>query len=112
MATAASNLTNAQLEALRRRLEDERSRIVRVLESSDAVSADDGQAEFEETAQRVAEGTQQFAIAERERSLLDEVERALAKLGAGTYGRSEKTGAPIPYARLSAVPWARNGADE
>ena len=112
MATAASNLTTTQLEALRERLEEERRRIVRVLESAAAAPPDDRQAEFEETAQRVAEWTQQLAIAERERALLAEVERALAKLGAGTYGRSEKTGAPIPYERLKAVPWARNGADE
>jgi DnaK suppressor protein len=38
--------------------------------------------------------------------------QALAKLGAGTYGISEKSGAPIPYERLTAVPWARHGADE
>lgn len=112
MATAASNLTKAQLETLRERLEEERRRIARVLESAAAAPPDDVHAEFEETAQRVAERTQQLAIAERERALLVEVDRALAKLGAGTYGTSEKTGAPIPYERLKAVPWARHGADE
>ncbi len=41
-----------------------------------------------------------------------EVERALAKLQDGRYGVSEKSGAPIPYARLAAVPWARTAVGE
>ncbi len=48
----------------------------------------------------------------RERALLVEVERALAKLDEGKYGVSEQTGAPIPYERLAALPWARSGIDE
>jgi RNA polymerase-binding transcription factor DksA len=39
--------------------------------------------------------------------LLTEVEAALARMDAGTYGTSEVSGEPIGYARLSAVPWAR-----
>jgi DnaK suppressor protein len=34
-------------------------------------------------------------VAERERALLGEIDRALAKLAAGTYGMSEATDAPI-----------------
>jgi RNA polymerase-binding transcription factor DksA len=49
---------------------------------------------------------------ERERALLAEVERALAKLDQGTYGVSEKTGAPITYERLAAMPWARHDVEE
>ncbi len=113
MARAESVLTRAQLETLRRRLEDERTRIMRVLQASaGAAPPEDGGTEFEEAAQRSAEETQQLEIAERERALLAEVERALAKLGDGTYGLSEKTGDPIPYARLAAVPWVREGVDE
>lgn len=108
-----STLTKSQLETLRRRLEDERRRVSRVLQSAAAMpSLDDARSEIEETAQRATEMTQQRGVAERERALLAEVDRALAKLQAGTYGLSEKTGAPIPYDRLSAVPWARQGTDE
>lgn len=108
-----STLTKSQLENLRRRLEDERKRVLQVLKSSAAMDAsDDARSEIEETAQRATESTQLRGVAERESALLAEVERALAKIGAGTYGFSEKTGAPIPYDRLSAVPWARQGADE
>lgn len=108
-----SALTKSQLETLRRRLEDERKRVVRVLESwATMPSLDDARSEIEETAQRATEWSHARGVAERERALLAEVDRALAKLQAGTYGLSEKTGAPIPYDRLSAVPWARQGADE
>lgn len=111
--TRKAALTKAQIETLRRRLEDERQRVVRVLEASrTAPLSDDERSEMEEAAQRATEGTQQRGIAERERALLAEVDRALAKIETGTYGVSEKTGAPIPYDRLRAVPWARQGADE
>jgi DnaK suppressor protein len=51
-------------------------------------------------------------LATQERALLAEVEHALGKLDAGTYGISEATGEPIRWARLRALPWARNDVDE
>src|SRR5438105_11386952 len=106
-------LTKTQLETLRRKLEDERSRIVRVLQSAaSGTGADEAVSEMEETAQRATEIAHQRGVAERERALLADVDRALAKIDAGSYGVSEKSGAPIPYDRLRAVPWARQGADE
>jgi DnaK suppressor protein len=112
MQSAQSRLTNEQLEELRRRLEGERRRILRLLEAPAPALADDEQTEFEESAQRATERTQQLGIAERERELLAEIERALTKMRAGTYGVSEETGDPIPYERLAVMPWARRGVDE
>jgi RNA polymerase-binding transcription factor DksA len=63
-------------------------------------------------AQRTTEQDDRVEIADRERALLAEVERALDKLRAGTYGRDEWTGQRIPYDRLIAIPWARRAADE
>lgn len=109
----ANLLTRAQLDTLRRRLEEERTRIRRVLQAAEAAApSGEPEPEMEEAAQRAAERDRQIGIAMRERALLAEVERALAKLDAGGYGLSEKTGAPIPYQRLAAVPWARQGVDE
>lgn len=51
-------------------------------------------------------------LADFDSSLLADVERALAKLEAGTYGMSEDSGAPIPIERLRAVPWARRTREE
>jgi DnaK suppressor protein len=112
MSTDESRLTKSQLETLRRRLEEERSRILGVLQAAATTPPDDQEREIEEAAQRATERAHQVEIAERERALLGEVERALAKFGSGTYGVSETTGDPIPYARLAAVPWARQGVDE
>jgi DnaK suppressor protein len=50
--------------------------------------------------------------AEHNRVHLADVEAALAKMDAGTYGVSEMSGEPIDYARLAAVPWARYSAQE
>lgn len=111
MATA---LTNPQLAELRRRLETERVRLLRVLKASDVAETEDEERspEFEEVAQRATERDQASGVLARERALLAEVERALAKIDQGRYGLSEKTGAPIPYERLAAVPWARQEVDE
>ena len=49
---------------------------------------------------------------EHEHGLLVEIEHALGRIDAGTYGVSEVTGEPIEYARLAAVPWARFTARE
>ncbi len=109
----ASTLTPTQLDALRRKLEEERARILRVLSApAPAGPQPDQETELEEAAQRETERARRAEIDARERALLVEVERALAKLAAGRYGESEKTGDPIPYERLAAVPWARDAVGE
>ena len=77
-----------------------------------AAPSEDERTELEEVAQRSTEGEHQLQVIERERALLAEVERALGKVDAGTYGLSEKSGAPIPFERLRSVPWARVDVDE
>ena len=52
------------------------------------------------------------AIAESLRSRLDAIERALQRLDAGTYGRSVRSGEPIPDERLEADPAAELTIDE
>ena len=97
---------------LRRKLLDERRRILRVVQEPLSEAPSDEPVEEAEAAQRAAERDQELGVAGPERALLAEVDRALAKMDAGTYGVSEKTGEPIPYPRLAAVPWAREGVDE
>lgn len=109
----ASALTKSQLDRLRRSLEQERTRILRFLDAPETTAPPEAPGpEVEEAAQRSAESDQRLGIVARERALLAEVERALAKLDEGSYGVSEATGDPIPYERLAAVPWARTGVDE
>ena len=52
------------------------------------------------------------AIAESLRNRLDAIERALQRLNAGTYGRSVRSGEPIPDERLEADPAAELTIDE
>ena len=47
------------------------------------------------------------AGAQRARDALAEIEHALARMRAGTYGRCEACGAPVPVERLEAIPSAR-----
>ncbi len=51
-------------------------------------------------------------LAENLRGELAAVERAEARLAAGTYGRSIETGKPIPDGRLEALPTAERTAEE
>lgn len=107
-----ARLSQIQLDELRRALEQERARILRVLGSTVPRAAQrDQDTESEERAQRESERTQELEIEARERALLADVEHALAKFTRGEYGVGEKTGAPMSWERLRAVPWAREPAD-
>jgi len=109
---AKTAMSKTQLETLRHKLQNERSRVMRVLQDSVARGPAGEQSEVEEAAQRLTERTEQLRVAERERTLLAEIDHALAKFDAGTYGVSEKTGTPISFERLNALPWARQDTDE
>lgn len=62
---------------------------------------------FADSGQVAAEQGENQALAAQLRNELEEVERALAKLDQGTYGRCETCGEPIAPARLEAKPAAR-----
>jgi DnaK suppressor protein len=47
-------------------------------------------------------------LVDRDAKLLIEVERALRKIAAGTYGTCEVTGEPIGFDRLRLRPWTRH----
>jgi DnaK suppressor protein len=107
-------LTTGQRESLRRLLEDKRKSLLRDIELREEEAAE-GQvdsAEIEDIAEGVVEDRDRAALMEHDRALLAEVEHALARMDSGTYGLSEASGRPIPFARLREVPWARTDADE
>lgn len=109
---AKTMLTKTQLETLRQKLQAERRRILAVVQQPLSEAPSDEPRELEEVAQRAREREEELGVGAAERAVLADVDRALAKLDAGTYGLSEKTGAAIPFERLQAVPWARQGVDE
>lgn len=57
-------------------------------------------------------GTQQLdrerdlALSAQARAAVEEIDRALEKIGNGTYGSCERCGKAIPKPRLEAIPWA------
>lgn len=112
-------LTSAQREELRRVLEAKREQLLHVLrEHEDFEEAQDENVLEREPgdpadlAESAIEDNDRIAKAEHDLELLEEVDHALTRLDAGTYGLSEASGRPIPYERLRAVPWARYDADE
>lgn len=64
-------------------------------------------ANFADSSQVTAERGEAETLAGTLRDTLDEVEKALAKLDAGTYGVCESCGKPIAAARLEAMPAAK-----
>jgi len=48
-----------------------------------------------------------LGLVEKDRNLLRDIQAALGKINAGTYGICEGTGKPISKPRLEAQPWAR-----
>jgi RNA polymerase-binding transcription factor DksA len=87
-------------------LEDERDRVRGQLQGlhADDVSFDDG---FADTSQVTAERGEIEALSGSLAETLRDLDDALAKLDAGSYGRCERCGNDIGAARLEAMPAAR-----
>ena len=103
----------------RSRLIAERDEIRRLLRESDAAGQGDRvaqvQSEAEDSADAASALTRQGeddAIAESLRDRLDAIERALRRLDNGTYGKSVRSGEPIPDERLEADPAAELTVEE
>ena len=52
-----------------------------------------------------------FSISDNERELMLQIDQAIDRLDAGTYGYCLHTGMPIGLARLEAIPWAKYGVE-
>lgn len=114
MSTASvTNFTQEQLDDLRERLENKQFRISTELkrleeeelpnlyrneESNDGYGDD---AKNDQIRQRIV------AQIKRRRSDLEAVQAALGRMENGTYGVDQKTGNPIRFERLQALPTAR-----
>ncbi len=102
MPEQVSGTVRAQLEEERDRL---RERLHELSPAADTeLSFDDG---FADTSQVTAERGEIDALVGSLTESLHEVEDALAKVDAGTYGSCESCGQPIAEARLEAKPAAR-----
>ncbi len=102
-----SDVTLADLRAL---LQDERDRLVQQLADLGGGNPDASLAfdqNFADTSQVTAERAEVEALVYSIKDSLAEVEHALAKFDAGTYGLCERCAQPIAPARLEAMPAAR-----
>jgi DnaK suppressor protein len=97
----------------------ERDEVQGLLKDAEASGKDDREAEVEsvsgdnaDAALSLTEEGQDDAIAESLRDRLDAIERALHRLDNGTYGRSVRSGQPIPDERLEADPAAELTVEE
>jgi DnaK suppressor protein len=68
-----------------------------------AFDADPG---FSDRSHSTEERERTIAVVRALRSNLRHVDRAVAKIDAGTYGTCERCGSPIGDERLEAIPWA------
>jgi DnaK suppressor protein len=78
----------------------------------DRESEDDEGVDIDDPAQSLSAEGESDAIAESLRDRLTAIERAEQRLASGTYGRSVRSGAPIPDARLEADPTAELTVEE
>ena len=105
--------TAGELAAIRTELEGQarelRGEIVDAEQQSAAIQRDastEGSGDEADAGTKTFEREHEMSLANNSRDLLLQVERALARLDAGTYGRCETCGDPIPKARLQAFPRA------
>lgn len=112
----ARQLAKSTVEKFQARLEDERVRLLgliedyeqeledaRLSESSSDRSPDPGNAEASSTKLEYAK---ELSIEQNTLDLLGKVERALEAVSAGSYGICESCGKSIPLNRLDVLPYA------
>ena len=105
--------TKGELNAVRRELENQARELrgeiddaVSLSETLKRESSSEGSGDEADAGTKTFEREHEMSLANNSRDLLVQVERALARLDAGTYGRCENCGAVIPKARLQAFPRA------
>jgi DnaK suppressor protein len=107
------------LDRARSLLIAERDEVQDLLKDTEESGREDRQAELDSEAGDIEDAAQPLtaegmddAIAESLRNRLDAIGRALHRLDEGTYGRSVRSGEPIPDERLEADPAAELTVEE
>ncbi|MCA1712672.1 MAG: TraR/DksA C4-type zinc finger protein, partial [Actinobacteria bacterium] len=105
--------TRAELNAVRKELDEQAKELRGEIDDAEEVQAtlkrdasSEGSGDEADAGSKTFEREHEMSLANNSRDLLVQVERALARLDAGTYGRCENCGDPIPKARLQAFPRA------
>lgn len=108
-------LTPEQIETYRTRLQEERRRILHTIEGlrdelgtslSDGTEENGLETHLGDVATMTFLRERDLSVEENEEHLLNEIDGALARIKAGTYGVCVDSGEEIPVERLDAIPWA------
>jgi len=91
-----------------KRLEDEAHQLVEEAEMGDVQFDDEGG----EGDTMVVERERDLALSAQAREAVEEIDSALGRIMAGTYGYSTVSGRPIPRERLEAIPWSTELVEE
>ena len=112
-ATAADTWTEVELAGVRGELEGQAKDLRGEIDEAESQSneiqqaaSNEGSGDEADAGTKTFEREHEMSLANNSRDLLLQVERALARLYAGTYGRCENCGNPIPKPRLQAFPRA------
>jgi DnaK suppressor protein len=116
MPTQKSPYTKKELDDLRKRLQEERIELQRqaseIEEASFGTPQSDltGEVSFDEEYADAGTATfereRDLSLTNNIRDLTEKVDRALERIGQGTYGLCERCGKPIEKARIKALPYA------
>jgi DnaK suppressor protein len=112
---AAYTLESVDPERARQLLARERERIVETLEGLEPTEGDEPTTTYQHLADQasdVYEAELDEGLSDDLRNQLAALERAEARLSAGTFGLSVDSGEPIPDERLEAIPTAERTAEE
>jgi RNA polymerase-binding transcription factor DksA len=90
------------------RLEDEAHSLIEEAEMGDVQFDDEGG----EGDTMVVERERDLALSAQARQTIADIDDALTRITAGTYGYSAVSGRPIPRERLEAIPWATELVEE
>ena len=111
--TGADAWTDAELTEIRSELDGQARQLRGEINVAEAASeslkraqSSEGSGDEADAGTKTFEREHEMSLANNSRDLLLQVERALGRLDAGTYGRCETCGQPIPKARLKAFPRA------
>jgi DnaK suppressor protein len=112
--TTEDILDPEQIEALRKRLLEEKQRILDLYEQdlkAGQETGDFGTEDLVDQANAAWNRELNFALSDGERKQLLLIDAAIRRLDDGTYGFCLHSGEPIAFPRLQAVPWARYTVD-
>ncbi len=92
----------AALTGQANRLEDEANALIEDQEMGDVEFGEEGG----QGDTMVVERERDLALSAQARQMVADIDEAISRMDAGTYGYSVASGKPIPKERLEAIPWA------